>query len=193
MKNVQIVILAAGAASRFGSPKQLATWQNTPLLQACINTALSVNRAGVSVVLGAHRNEICQHINFNQTHVIYNAEWRKGLASSISLAVRHLSTRCNAILFLAADQILISPDALNRLLDEAHTHPNRIICSSYAKSVGIPALFPEDYFRELLSLEGDCGAKSVINAHDNTVRKVSIEHAVYDVDTPEQLRQYHAL
>ncbi len=82
------IVLAAGASSRFGSPKQLLRLDGELLLHRVIGCASEVASSAVTVVLGAHAAEIA--VALPPVTLQVNREWREGIASSIRIAVRAL-------------------------------------------------------------------------------------------------------
>ena len=86
-----VLILAAGAASRFGSLKQLALIDGKPMLQHCIDTANSLFPDAVYTVLGNQSQQVIDGIS--GTHVIINPQWQRGLGSSIAAGTAYLQDR----------------------------------------------------------------------------------------------------
>lgn len=188
LESVQIVILAAGAASRFGSPKQLAIWQNKTLLEHAIEKSASIN-CPVSIVLGAHAQQIKEVIVFpKNVQIIENLNWQKGLSSSVKLAIQSLQ-KSSAILFLAVDQVLINVADLNKLLQNYLLYPDKIIAAFYSQITGIPLIIPQLYFEQIAQLEGDVGIKQILNQYQSQIIAVDMPNAAFDVDTVQDLTQ----
>jgi len=192
-ESIAVVILAAGEARRFGSPKQLAVWNGLPLLQVPINL---VRELGFKpwVALGAHRVEIleCADLNFEDCKIIEVNDWAIGLSVSIKASLKALQKQdeeVKGVIFLLADQPLLSTADLDKLLQAISENSDQIICSGYLleglPSVGVPAYFPRQYFDELMSLSGDKGAKKVIVGNQHTI--ISMNKHLCDIDTPEDL------
>ena len=75
--NIAIVILAAGASKRMGSPKQLLKWGNESLLTHAINKALNVKNSEVIVVLGANHGSIQKEIEQFPITILKNLPFSK--------------------------------------------------------------------------------------------------------------------
>ncbi len=185
-QNVEIVILAAGKGSRFGGIKQLAIFENKTLLAGVLETALSINMP-VNIVLGAHGSVIINEIEIPKTvNVILNKNWTEGLSSSIKIAV-DLLKNSKAILFLLADQVLIKQVHIKQLLDLHFQNPNKIIASQYHQILGVPMVVPTLYFNDLLQIEGDTGAKQLLQKNVHNVISIILPQAAFDIDTQQDL------
>ncbi|MDI1279715.1 nucleotidyltransferase family protein [Methylobacter sp.] len=88
--NVYAIILAAGASSRMGSPKQLLEWRNRPLLEHTIANARAIWGERIVVVLGAHAESIRTTVDLGAVTSIVNPDWQEGMASSIRAGVQAL-------------------------------------------------------------------------------------------------------
>ena len=190
MKNkLALIILAAGSASRFGSPKQLAMLNGKRLLQYAIDTGAEVLPNATYVVLGANADTIIQAMDLSEVNVVKNEQWKSGLSSSIQKSVSIVGQQYTALLFVAADQVLISSAHLKLLVDAWQKRPSCLVASEFSSEIGIPAIFPKRYYKELLSIKGDQGAKGVLKSHRQSVISVSIPEAAVDIDTQAELQK----
>jgi molybdenum cofactor cytidylyltransferase len=185
----QLIILAAGEARRFGTPKQLALFNGRPMLQHVIEIAVD---AGYRpwVALGANCDVIrdrCSEV-LGKSTVVEVEDWRCGLAASIRAVVEVLLDRnkCEGGAFIMlGDQPWLTKQHIQGIADLVKKNPETIICADYAGAGGVPAYFPESYLKRLASLEGDRGAKQLIAASPHIC--VSLGEGIKDVDTPEDL------
>lgn len=183
--NVYAVVLAAGASRRMGSPKQLLEWGSRSLLERALLSARSVLNERVIVVLGAHAESIQAAIDLGPATAIVNPDWQEGMASSIRAGVRALPASASAVLLLLADQPLINAVHLQKLLQGWQSAPLQIAASQYHRSIGVPALFPAQFFGHLLTLEGDQGAKPLLMQFENSLLKIPLPEAELDIDSRE--------
>jgi len=181
--NVYAIILAAGASSRMGSPKQLLEWRNRPLLEHAVVNARAILGERIIVVLGAHAESIQATVDLGAVTSIVNPGWQEGMASSIRAGVQALPESASAALVLLCDQPLINAAHMQNLLNGWQTTPNRIVASQYHDSVGVPALFPSDFFEHLLTLKGDRGAKPVLMKFEDSLLKIPLPEAELDIDS----------
>jgi CTP:molybdopterin cytidylyltransferase MocA len=187
--NLHIIVLAAGAATRFGRPKQLAVLDGRPLLMHVLGRALEVAGSSVSVVIGAHASAIAPVLNRCNVGVIVNRGWDEGIASSIRLGVQRLPGACAGVMLLLADQLGVTAADLQHLADLWHRQPGSIVAARYGGALGVPAIFPRALFSELLELRGDRGAQIVLRRHESRLVALQVPGAAQDVDTPEDLKR----
>jgi molybdenum cofactor cytidylyltransferase len=180
-------VLAAGASTRFGSPKQLVRVAGRPLLHAAVTRAAEVTGNALIVVLGSGAAELAPLLKHSPGMIVINHEWREGLASSIRAAIARLPATCAGALLVLADQAAVSADDLKRLAGTWRKQPQYIAAARYAGHTGVPAIFPRSTFRELAELRGDSGARALLRRNASRVVRVPMPSAAVDVDTPEDL------
>jgi len=183
-------ILAAGASTRFGSPKQLARISGEPLLHRAVASAVRVAGHSVTVVLGAHARDIAPALRQRAVSVALNRGWEEGIASSIRLAVRTAPPGSSALLLMLADQIAVTADDLRRLHGAWRRHPILIAAALHGGAPGLPAIFPRWAFTELLQLRGDGDPRRVLRSSIDRVVRLPMPNAAVDLNTPEDLRQF---
>jgi molybdenum cofactor cytidylyltransferase len=185
--SVGIVILAAGASTRMGEPKQLLEYRGRTLLQNVVDTAQALPGAEVAVVLGAHAAQIRGQFETTSLLVVENSDWREGMGSSLRTGLRALlgaSPEISAVIFLLCDQPLLATGTLRSLVDAHQRTGSAIVASQYNGTLGAPALFARSFFSELLALEGTKGAKEIIRAHREQAIGVPFPDGAVDIDTP---------
>jgi CTP:molybdopterin cytidylyltransferase MocA len=181
------IVLAAGAATRFGSAKQLVRVAGRPLLHTAVARAVDVAGSAVTVVLGARAAELAPLLTHSPASVVINRDWREGLASSIRAGVARMPSGCTAVLLLLADQAAVSAEDLKRLAGVWRRQPEYIAAARYGVTTGVPAIFPRSLFLELSSLRGDVGARQLLQRNPDRVVRVPMPSAAIDIDTPEDL------
>ena len=192
MKNVALIILAAGSASRMGKPKQLLNYQGNSLIFHAVKVALNSICKPVVVVLGAYAEEIKLQIDKLPIQIIENPFWETGMASSIRAGitvVNESNPELDAVIIALADQPLIRTAVFNQLVQSYQETENIIIASAYADVVGVPALFDCVLFPELIQLECDRGAKALMRKYQDEVFSIAIPEAAIDIDTPQDYQQ----
>lgn len=193
LQDVYAIILAAGASRRFGSPKQLADWQDRTLIQHAVQVAQSVFGNHVIVMIGAHLDRVEAALMRYTVKVVLNSQWSEGIAASIRAGIKAVPGTARAAMVMLCDQPLVTSASLQQLTDTWQQHPDTIVASEYDGTRGAPALFPAASFSDLMKLEGDRGAKHLLNNPQSNVRTVCLPEAATDIDTTEDFEQLLAL
>ena len=184
---LHVIVLAAGASSRLGQPKQLVRIGGRPALHRVVSSATSVAGHGVTVVIGSHANELSRLLAHSPASVIVNRHWEEGMASSIRCGLGALPAACDAVLILLGDQVAITVDDLKRLTAAWNEQQGSIAAATYEQHVGVPAIFPRTFFSELSELRGDQGARRILERNSYRLIRVPMPNAGIDLDTPEDL------
>ncbi len=192
-KAVSILILAAGSSSRLGRPKQLLPWNNTTLLGHTIAVARASKAVGVQVVLGSQAVSIRAELAHTTTEFLINKNWKEGMGGSISCGMKYILAEKKAIegtLIMLCDQPLIDSDYLNFLIDAFNESEKGIVGTSYGEHIGVPVIFDRSYFRLLVKLKGEEGARSLLQ--ENSFDSLGFEAPANnpDIDTAAD---YHKL
>ena len=187
MANIHLLLLAAGASSRMKEPKQLLSWNNTTLIEHQLENLIETN-CKVSVVLGAKSSEI-QKVISNLTVSIYtNENWKKGMGTSIAFGVQQILKKdvsIDGILISLIDQPLLTSKHFNKMIHHFQQDKKQIIVSKSENGwSGAPVLFDKLYFKELINLKGDEGAKAIISKNKNIVESIAGNTILEDIDTP---------
>ena len=189
---VGIILLAAGASSRLGHPKQLLSLNGQSLLQHSLQAALDATAGPVVVVLGANADAIKKSVQWQQVQTVLNQNWQEGMAASIRCGVQHLlkgASEVEAAILMVCDQPFVS-SALFKNLISAHRQTGKpIVTCSYADTFGPPTLFQKSLFSELLQLKGDVGARSILRDHANNIASIPFSEGVIDIDTEADYQQ----
>ena len=204
---VAIVVLAAGGSRRLGTPKQLLPFRGRTLLRHAVEVAVEAAsaptagesadylavvasaRGHVVVVLGAEAERMRAELRGLPVEVVVNTVWANGLSSSVRVGL-DAAGDAGGVLFVAADQPFVTADLLRRVV-AAFRAGAPIVACAYAGTLGGPALFDRTLCGELASLEGDAGAKRVIERHRDVVRVVEFERGAADVDTQDDWESLH--
>ena len=182
-----IVILAAGASSRMGTPKQLLEIDGKPLLARAVEAALASPGWPVVVVLGANAEKIRPSLARYPVLVTENPAWAEGMAASIRAGVTTLqqfSRALDAALIALCDQPAFSADTIAQLVVTQRETRRSIVAARYAGRHGAPAFFLREHFPTLASLTGEEGARALLNDDLHRVASVDLPELAIDLDTP---------
>lgn len=185
------IVLAAGAGARFGGPKQLALLHGRPLLEHAVTAMLAVPAIWpVVVVLGAHAEEIREHVDFGDARPVLCADWALGQSASLRAGVAALGSVDAAVVTLG-DQPFITPQVIAGMLDQRSGRYDAVR-ATYRGDPGHPVLIEQSVFGWVRDLRGDLGARDLLARLQ--VREWDCAHLCdpTDVDTPEKLKEIQA-
>jgi molybdenum cofactor cytidylyltransferase len=190
---IAAVVLAAGRSTRMGAQnKLLADIAGTPMVRRVVEAVLGSEARPVLVVTGYQAPDVAAALSGLDVTLVANPDYATGLASSLKAGIRAVPENCAGVVIILGDMPRIAPEHLDRLID-AYIADNgmTIIAPTHRGKRGNPVIWPPAFFPELLQLEGDTGAKSLLVEHARQVEEVELDtDAIFsDVDTPEALAQ----
>jgi molybdenum cofactor cytidylyltransferase len=185
---VGALLLAAGGSRRMGHAKQLLVWEGKTLLRRAAEMISGSVCYPIVIVLGAEHELAKAELEGLRTLTCINRDWETGMSSSIRHGLRELlenDPSLDAVIITLCDQPQITAHDIDHLSAEYRRTGAPIIAARYAGVTGVPALFSRQMFDDLFKLAGDKGAREVIRNGSVEIVAVDIEHAAYDIDTPD--------
>ena len=180
--NLAVLILAAGTSSRLGKPKQLLKIKDETLIQIAVKKALNLSD-DVKVVLGHKSYEIIEELKDFPISILINPNYEQGMGSSISFGMKDFN-KSKKVLIMLCDQPLIPLSHYKSLIKKSKENENLIICSKYQNRFAVPSIFPKTYYKVLIDLKGDEGARKLLK--NNPTNFVILDDKLsVDIDTKE--------
>jgi len=180
------LILAAGGSRRLGRPKQLEPWGDSTLLGRVVSVAREMPVDEIWVVVGAESEKILAETDLGDAGVIENPEWEEGIASSLRVGLDALTrlSRVERVVIMMGDQPDVSPEVVERLLEEHKRAKRPVSIPKYRYTLGNPVVVDRSLWSRMMSLKGDEGAMRLWRAHPEWVNEVWFpEQPPRDVDT----------
>jgi molybdenum cofactor cytidylyltransferase len=182
------IVLAAGASSRFGSPKALALLRGRPILSHVLDAVAKAGICDVVVVLGRDADQIEQTVPWRLERRVRNPNPEAGLSSSLRVGLESVSSASEAALILLGDQPLVGADVVRRLLAEPAISSRPIVLPRYRDGGGPnPLLIRRAAWSLADEAQSDRGLGPVLRNHPDLVVEVEVDGSNPDVDTPEDL------
>ncbi|MBJ6110541.1 nucleotidyltransferase family protein [Hymenobacter sp. BT523] len=184
---VALVLLAAGASTRMGRPKQLLSYRGRTLLRHAAETAIASGCTPIVLVTGAVREALAAEVADLPVQVVHNPDWETGMASSIRAGLAAAQpAEPAAVLIMLSDQPHLTPELLRELVQRQRQAQAPIAAAAYGDALGVPAVFDRALFSQLMELRGQAGAGRLIASYGPAVERIAFPAGLLDVDTPEQ-------
>jgi CTP:molybdopterin cytidylyltransferase MocA len=130
VSRIAAVVLAAGAATRFGSPKQRL------LLPGVLERLAASPVDEVVVVEGAYG--LCNSLLQGRSRLVRCADWENGPGASLRCGLAALGDDVEAAVVVMADGPALSPRAVERVLASWRDEGGDVVAASYAGVRGHP-------------------------------------------------------
>lgn len=187
--NIYGIVLASGYSKRMGEQKLVLPWGGKTIFDQVLEAAKKSKLNGIYSVVPSECKSRTDISIQQRVNLIFNKASHLGMGNSLALAVDNLPKETDAVIILLADQPEISPTDINATYNHFfRQHPSEkvIIRTHYKDDIkGHPILFSKHFFSEISRLEGDVGAKHIIQKYSDSVINVkSINEYPQDIDTP---------
>jgi molybdenum cofactor cytidylyltransferase len=187
------IILAAGGASRYGSPKILVEWCGKPIIYHIVKKAVDSGLSPIVVVLGSVIDPIISILQEFPIQIVINQDWSSGQGSSVRAGISSLPSEIGAAIFLLADQPQIPVDLIRGIINTHNITLDPLIIPCVNNKQANPVLFDRDVFSDLRNIEGDQGGRAIFENYPITRYPWSDENILLDIDTPEDFIKLLAL
>ena len=200
------VLLAAGRSLRFGGPKLLAPLgapddpRGEPVVRCAVRSLLTSRLDQVIVVLGANADLVRTVLSDLPVQFVLNDRYAEGMSGSVRAGVASVAAfgaGVDAVVIGLGDQPTVRPAIIDLLIARFEEHRSAaardprvsIVAPAYRGVRGNPVLFARQLFPELLAIEGDRGARAIVERDPSRVSLVELPfEAPRDVDTAADLR-----
>ncbi|MBL8576099.1 MAG: molybdopterin-binding/glycosyltransferase family 2 protein [Mesorhizobium sp.] len=188
--DVHAVILAAGRSSRMGGPNKLmAHFSGRPLIRQTVERAQASLVRGAVVVTGHQAERVNDALDGLDLEIVRNPDFASGLSSSLKAGIAALPPTSSGALILLGDMPAVSAADMNRLVSEFRKAGGKaIVRATHDGKRGNPVILPRALFGQVSTLEGDTGARHLVESGLAEVIDVEIgAGASIDVDTQDAL------
>jgi molybdenum cofactor cytidylyltransferase len=189
--HVSAVVLAAGRSTRMGGPNKLLAELNGQRLVRIVTEQALASKAKDVIVVTGHQAELVEKAlaGLNVTFV-RNPDFAGGLASSVKAGISAVPAHADGAVICLGDMPMISAGLIDHLIEGfAPDRGNLIAVPVSDGRRGNPVLWSRRFFNELMTLDGDIGARHLIAKHNEAVAEIPVEGdgAFLDIDTPQAL------
>jgi len=191
MEKYGVIILGAGNSSRLGQPKQLLMYKGKTLICQMAEEAIAAVGSPVVLVTGANAPQILEKLCGFAIEIVENEQWSEGMGSSISTGMKAIAKHPGlaGVIIMVCDQPFVNAALLQQLIDQQTIAGKGIIASTYDNTAGTPVLFSNTYFDALTALEGQQGAKKILQQSTDDLALVPFPLGALDIDTAEDYQR----
>jgi molybdenum cofactor cytidylyltransferase len=179
------IVLAAGAATRFGGGKQLAELEGRPLLEYALSAMADAGVDPRVVVLGSGAEEIARRVDLHGAEPVVCERWEEGQSASLACALAELAD-AEAVVVTLGDQPRMAAAAIRRVI-EARSDGAAAVRATYGGDPGHPVLLERDLIDRLRDVTGDHGARNLLLSVNTREVPCDDLGGGEDVDTRAQL------
>jgi molybdenum cofactor cytidylyltransferase len=189
------IILAAGISSRMGRPKLTLPWGEHTILEETTDQVLEAGYEGVVVVIGDRWEELEGLMSQKPVKTARNLNFRSGLSSSIKAGVAFLDPDATAFAVVLGDQPRITTRIHHLVLAHFRKSGKGICAPMHDGVIGHPVIFDSKYRSEMFALQGDHGARGVLDLHRNDVSTFEVKYpeVVVSINTMKDYEEQHQL
>jgi molybdenum cofactor cytidylyltransferase len=190
-RRVAAVVLAAGRSTRMGAVnKMLAEIGGKPLVRIAAEQALASRAKPVVVVTGHERERVQAALKGLSVRFVHNPDYANGLGTSLKAGIAAVPEDADAAIVCLGDMPQVDAALIDKLI--AAFDPERgalVVVPSIDGRRGNPVVWSRRFFHDLMSIDGDIGARHLIGSYAEAVVEVPVvgAGALTDVDTPESL------
>ena len=171
---ISAILLAAGQSKRMGDENKLVkNFQGIPLIKHSVRNILASFIGELIIVLG-HQKEIIEKLIDKNKKIkfVFNQDFESGMATSIKTGLNHLSEKTEAFFICLGDMPMVNKDIFNLLIKSKNNR--EIIVPTYKNKQGNPILFSKSMKKKIMTIEGDAGAKKILEIHKDKLLNVEI-------------------
>ena len=186
---IAAIVLGAGRSSRMGGPnKLLAEINGKPLIRMVVEQALASRARPVLVVTGHQRERVEAALSGLPVQLVHNPHFADGLGTSLKAGIAALQPNIDGTIVCLGDMPQVDAALIDRLIGAIDPDKGALIAVPVNEGKrGNPVVWSRRFFPDLMTVEGDIGARYLIGRYAEAVAEVPVDDtaALTDVDTPE--------
>ena len=186
---ISAIILAAGLSKRMKlGNKLLLEKNNIPIINMTLERVVDSKVNEIIVVLGRDSSLIEKKINNKKVKFVINMDYRSGISSSIKKGLKKVNKNNIGAMICLADMPLIQTSTYNQIIQTYYQNNNKNIIPYFQNTRGNPVLFDKLYFKDLMEIEGDEGARVLIKKHPEIFFNLAVldQGIIQDIDDAKQ-------
>lgn len=197
-KSIGFIVLAAGQSRRFGSNKLLLPVQSSPAnddaqpMIVYIAKKLRSLSPRVLVVSRLEDSVLHQTLDTHQIAHVSSPTSTQGMGHSLAFGIQQTAD-WDGWLICLGDMPMIQTNTYQCMMTALEHHT--LVAPVYQGEMGKPVGFAKCFYQELIQLQGDQGARSLLNNHSTQLHRVTSNDPgiLLDIDQPEHLERLKSI
>jgi len=171
---ISAILLAAGQSKRMlGTNKLSKIFKGIPLINHSVKNILNSNIDELIIVIGYESEVIKTLIPKNdKIKFVYNKDFQDGMSSSIKVGLKHISSKAKFFFICLADMPMINEKIYNKIIKDGQNY--NITAPIYKEKQGNPVFFSTSMKKEIMKINGDMGAKKILETNSKKVFNLNI-------------------
>jgi len=191
-RTVAAIVLAAGTSSRMAPHHKLLVTDPTgkPMIARVVDNILSSTARPILVVTGHRADDIKAALAGRPVTFIDAPDYAAGLSASLKAGIAALPQTAAAALVCLGDMPLVTGRMIDRLIAAHDPDEGRcIVVPTHQGKPGNPILWDRRYIPDILKLDGDSGAKSLLKQNLEQIAEIDLasDAVLRDFDTIDSL------
>ena len=194
---ISSILLAAGQSKRMnGENKLIKEINGVPLINHAIENILGSAVDEIVIIVGFEKEIIENIIKKNKKiKIIYNKDFKTGISSSIKIGLNNISNKSEDFFISLGDMPNVNQNIYNKLIKAKYKYNKKlkveykkeIIIPTYEGKEGNPILFSKFMKEKVMDIEGDFGAKKIIELNKKKVLNIPFKNRgiILDFDRRE--------
>jgi molybdenum cofactor cytidylyltransferase len=195
-RSIAAVVLAAGRSSRMGGPnKLLADIKGRPLVRIVAEAALASRARPVIIVTGHQCERVEGVLAGLPVKFVHNPNYADGLGTSLKTGIAALPVEADGAVVCLGDMPQVDAPLIDWLIDAIDPDKGALVAvPTIDGKRGNPVVWSRRFFPDLMTVEGDIGARHLIGRYGEAVVEVPVSGAaaLTDIDTPQALEALKA-
>jgi molybdenum cofactor cytidylyltransferase len=190
-REVAAIVLAAGRSTRMGGANKLvAEIGGKPLVRIAAEEALASRAKPVIVVTGHERERVEAALAGLPVRLVHNPDFADGLATSVRTGIAAVPAPADGAVICLGDMPQVDAALIDRLIEGFDPEQGALgVVPTINGKRGNPVLWSRRFFADLMTIEGDIGARRLLGRYSEVVIEVPVagKAAFIDIDTQEAL------
>jgi molybdenum cofactor cytidylyltransferase len=169
-QKIGAIVLAAGRSTRMGANKLTAEFVGKPVVAHLLDALADAGIPDPIVVVGHAADDVRNALGNRTARYVLAEYFADGMGHSLAAGITAVPGDWAAVLVCLGDMPLLTVRLIKALSEAANT--DAIVVPVHEGRRGHPVLWGRRFFPALTTLQGDVGARALIEAHPKSLCEI---------------------